>query len=298
MKEYLLADQSVVKRTTLHYSMARSYDVMRKGDRDVLIEKRHSDTDPYVEIVCIEDYYDILLKTHLKLQHAGRDKLKAYMSDRNNICLWAISIFVKLCPHCQKTKKIKRKGLVVKPLISEQFQARGQIDLLDFQLENDGPWKWVFHYQDHLTKFCFLAPLKQKSAVEVAGRLKHVFNVIGAPLILQSDNGREFRNKVMSKLIARWPRCKYIHGRPRYPQSQGSIERANGSVKNMIMSYMSDNDTTHWAKGLEDIQWTRNNLWHRTIRRTPFEAVFGARPLCERGGGDDVLEEELSEDSK
>lgn len=298
MKEYLLADPTRVHRTTEHYSKARSYDVMRKKDRDVLIMKRKSDSDPYIEILCVEDYYDILLSTHLKLNHAGRDKMKAYMSDRNDMKLWTISMFVKLCPSCQKTKHIRRKGLVVKPIISEQFQARGQIDLMDFQLDNDGPWKWVFHYQDHLTKFCFLAPLKRKSALEVAGRLKHVFNVIGAPLILQSDNGREFRNKVMSKLLSKWPRCKFVHGRPRYPQSQGSIERANGSVKKMIISYMQDYNTTHWARALEDIQWTRNNLWHRTIRRTPFEAVFGARPLCERGGGDDELADELSEDSK
>lgn len=157
MKEYLLADQSIVKRTTLHYSKSRSYDVMRKGDRDKLIEKRHSETDPYLEIICVEDYYDTLLSTHLKLQHAGRDKLKAYMSDRNNICLWVIRIFVKLCPYCQRSKRVKRKGLVVRPIILKQFQARGQIDLLDFQLDYDGPWRWVFHYQDHLTKFCFVS---------------------------------------------------------------------------------------------------------------------------------------------
>jgi hypothetical protein len=35
-----------------------------------------------------------------------------------------------------------------------------------------------------------------------------------------------------------------VHGRPRHPQSQGSVERANTEIKEMIISWMNDNDTT------------------------------------------------------
>ena len=49
--------------------------------------------------------------------------------------------------------------------------------------------------QDHLTKFCHLRPLKSKEAKEVARNLFEIFCQFGAPVILQSDNGKEFRNK-------------------------------------------------------------------------------------------------------
>lgn len=46
----------------------------------------------------------------------------------------------------------------------------------------------------------------------------------GLPLILQSDNGREFKNLLMVDLINRWDGDrKIIHGRLRHPQSQGLV---------------------------------------------------------------------------
>lgn len=108
MKEYSLADKIIVKRDTTHYSKAPSYDLYRKNDgRDILIERRHHKSDPYVEIVGIDDFYDILLETHLHLGYTGRDNTKAYthMCHKNNISLWAISAFIKLCPHCERNKR-------------------------------------------------------------------------------------------------------------------------------------------------------------------------------------------------
>ena len=56
----------------------------------------------------------------------------------------------------------------------------------------------------------------------------------GCPLILQSDNGKEFVNKVIKRLKQLWPECVLVRGRPRHPQSQGSIERANKDVHVMV----------------------------------------------------------------
>ena len=43
--------------------------------------------------------------------------------------------------------------------------------------------------------------------------------------MLHSDNGREFANKVVKEVLNMWPDCKFVHGKPRHSQSQGSIER-------------------------------------------------------------------------
>lgn len=92
-------------------------------------------------------------------------------------------------------------------------------------------------YQDHLTKFCIHRPLKSKQAEEVAKKLHKIFCDFGTPLILQSDNGREFTAHVVEEVVKHWPGCKIIHGRPCYPQSQGSMERSKGNVKKMLLSY-------------------------------------------------------------
>jgi len=56
------------------------------------------------------------------------------------------------------------------------------------------------NYQDHLTKLKILLPLKSKTTEEVAYQLMDIVCMFGAPFILQSDNGREFENKIIKKL--------------------------------------------------------------------------------------------------
>ena len=50
-----------------------------------------------------------------------------------------------------------------------------------------------------------------------------------------TDNGTEFSNKtLMARINELWKGTKIVHGRPRHPQDQGSVERANGDFKNML----------------------------------------------------------------
>lgn len=44
-------------------------------------------------------------------------------------------------------------------------------------------------------------------------------------------------------------------------------------------------------KSLANIMIAENNLYHRIIKRTPFEAAFGCRPACERMLGDNLSED-------
>ena len=69
--------------------------------------------------------------------------------------------------------------------------------------------------------------------------LIEVFTLFGAPHILQSDNGREFT--ALLKLM--WPELVIVHGKPRHPQSQGSVERSNGDIHDMLTAWMRDNES-------------------------------------------------------
>ena len=76
-----------------------------------------------------------------------------------------------------------------------------------------------------------------------------IFTTQGCPAILQSDNGGEFVNQVLEKLMEMWPECKIVHGRPRHPQTQGSIERAKKDIAQMVGVWMRHNDSTQWSIG-------------------------------------------------
>ena len=85
-----------------------------------------------------------------------------------------------------------------------------------------------------------LRPLTSKRAEEVAKHLMDIFCIFGAPAVLQSDNGREFANRVVSDLKSMWSNLAIVHGKPRHSQSQGSVERANQDIQNIII-YMDAN---------------------------------------------------------
>ena len=66
--------------------------------------------------------------------------------------------------------------------------------------------------------------------MEVGTNLITIFSLFGIPSILQSDNGKEFSNKIVTHVVSIWPGCKLIHGKARHSQSQGSVERCNRDV--------------------------------------------------------------------
>jgi transposase InsO family protein len=59
--------------------------------------------------------------------------------------------------------------------------------------------------------------------------LEKFFLIEGAPSIVQSDNGKEFRNEIMKNLFKKYSISPRF-GRVRHPQSQGIVERANQTL--------------------------------------------------------------------
>jgi len=78
---------------------------------------------------------------------------------------------------------------------------------------HDPPYRYILNLQDNCTKFCHLRTMCTKSAVEVANHCYHIFCEFGAPIVLHSDNGLEFRNQVIEALKIIWPGLQLVHGR-------------------------------------------------------------------------------------
>ncbi|XP_064120901.1 KRAB-A domain-containing protein 2-like [Macrobrachium nipponense] len=102
--------------------------------------------------------------------------------------------------------------------------------------------------------------------------------LFGAPAILQSDNGSEFTPHVIRELKDLWPDLIMVHGKPRHLQSQGSVERANGNIKDMFIAWMSDNNTQDWSIGVRFVQNMKNSAYRSGIKLTPYKAMFVCDP--------------------
>jgi transposase InsO family protein len=170
--------------------------------------------------------------------------------------------YLNLCTHCQKKKSSNiKRGLVSKTILHFTFNSRAQIDLIDMQSQNINGFRFILNYQDHLTKFVLFRDLSSKRAEEITHNLLDIYTTFGAPAILHSDNGRELVNSLIIEHQSIWLDAKIVHGKPRYSQIQGSVERANHDVEDML-TWMAQNKSKDWPSTLQFIQFQKNRALH------------------------------------
>ena len=68
--------------------------------------------------------------------------------------------------------------------------------------------------------------------------------LFGTPAIIESDNGSEFTAQVVTELKKFWSHLLMVHGKPRHRQSQGSMEHSKSDIKDMLVAWISENNTT------------------------------------------------------
>ncbi|XP_060845211.1 KRAB-A domain-containing protein 2-like [Rhopalosiphum padi] len=226
-------------KTMKDYRVVRKYDILKINGKERLI-RPVDEKNVVLYYVKIDELFDILHETRSAIGHGGRNRMMAELKNKYcNITNETVMVYLKLCVQCQKKAVHPRRGLVSKPILESTFNSRAQVDLIDMQSQHYNDYRFIMNYQDHLTKYVILKPLKSKRAEEIAYNLIDIYTLFGAPAILQSDNGREFVNSVINELHIMWNEVKIVHGKPRHSQSQGSVERANRDVQEMLAAWMN-----------------------------------------------------------
>uniref|UniRef100_A0A8D8Q4X0 KRAB-A domain-containing protein 2 n=1 Tax=Cacopsylla melanoneura TaxID=428564 RepID=A0A8D8Q4X0_9HEMI len=259
------------KKKTIHYRRLKRFDIMTVDNQDKLIVPIATEGASVLYYVPYEELFDVINETHISVGHGGRNRILAEAGRKyKNVSSEAVLIYLRLCEACEKKQKSAKR--LVKPIFHSEMNSRAQVDLINMQ---SNPDKFIFVYQDHLTKFVILRALRTKTAEEVAYNLLDIFTTFGAPCILHSDNGREFCNKVIQNMCEMWGEMKIVHGKPRHSQSQGSVERANQDIENMLATWMETNKTSKWSEGLKFVQAMKNRAYHDGIKSSPYEIMFG-----------------------
>ncbi|CAF4573796.1 unnamed protein product, partial [Rotaria sp. Silwood2] len=79
----------------------------------------------------------------------------------------------------------------------------------------------------------------------------------------------------LTRLQLDWPELIIINGRPRHPQSQGLVERANAVVQKMIGKWLETNKCNDWPNALGPVMLAINNCISQATKKTAYEMVFG-----------------------
>lgn len=209
-----------------------------------------------------------------------------------------INEFVANCITCNRHRPLQRISPIT-PIISQHPWELIQMDCIDlrnYSHFNDG-YGWIVNILDCYSKFMFPVPVISKTAENIKYALRQNINREGSPRIIQTDNGKEFNNSLFSSYLNEL-NIEFKRGRPRHPQNQGQVERANQTLVRKIAKYLSNKAEKRWIDILPDVVFKYNTTWHRAINKSPMEAFRGRQGFNTQGPIERDSEEieELDED--
>ncbi|XP_014668373.1 PREDICTED: uncharacterized protein K02A2.6-like [Priapulus caudatus] len=187
--------------------------IIMKGERAIIPESMH-------------DY--ILTKLHESHQGMEKTKLRA-----RTCVFWRningdIEDLIQRCDICQQQQKAQRP----EPLLQHEIPTR--------------PWETVgtdlFHLNgdeyfivcDYYSKFPIVRKIRGRATSDIiVGMMKRIFAEQGVPDTVVSDNGPQYDSYVFKQFAEKWE-FRHTTSSPRFPQSNGFIERQVQTAKNTL----------------------------------------------------------------
>ena len=148
------------------------------------------------------------------------------------------------------------------------------MDILDVCDPTPEGFRYILVIADYFSKWTEAFPMKNKCADTVADIL--VENIIlrfGMPLVIHSDQGREFENGLMKSLCALLG-CTKTRTAPYHPESDGMIERFNRTCLMMLSMFVNDR-RDNWPELLPFIMHAYRTSVHESTGYSPFRLMMG-----------------------
>ena len=128
---------------------------------------------------------------------------------------------------------------------------------------------------EYLTKYPYAVPIKSKTADEIAEKLLVYISLFGPPKTILSDQGTEFNNAVVAKLVKATGVERRITS-AYHPRTNGQTERFNYTFIEALRKYTSE-DNENWPKWVPFVLMAFRTRVHSTTGYTPFELMFGRK---------------------
>lgn len=147
------------------------------------------------------------------------------------------------------------------------------VDTISPNRVSDDGYLYILIVVDLATRFVLLRPLKTKLMEEIAQQFVELFMIFGIPKIIQSDNGSEFANQLITELRQRGG-FEHRFTTPYHPMANGVVERHVGTVMSVLRKHLQGNEND-WVKYLSLTQLEVNNHEHTLTGSSPFSLMFG-----------------------
>lgn len=179
------------------------------------------------------------------------------------------------CDLCASRKgpRTRTRGKLQECISGTPFE-RVALDILGPLPTTNHGNKYLLVVMDYFTKWPEAYPLPNQEATTVAEALVNQWvSRFGAPMLLHSDQGRNFESRVFQDMC----RCLGIsktRTTAQHPQSDGMVERFNRTILQHLSLFVSDNQR-NWDELVPLFLLSYRTALHETIGETPATMVTG-----------------------
>lgn len=183
---------------------------------------------------------DMLNKIHYA--HLGKEKCKNLARD---ILFWPgmardIDNLIEMCNTCTSLRKNNQKETLKSHDVPDDVWNKIGVDIFTLYDIN------YLLIVDYFSKFVELRKLNSLGTDNVITILKEIFSRQGIPKILFSDNGPQFSSEQFTKFSVEYDFAHHTSS-PRYPQSNGMVERTVQTVKSILKKCVRDKKDPYLA---------------------------------------------------
>eukprot|EP00118_Oscarella_pearsei_P024332 m.304090 g.304090 ORF g.304090 m.304090 type:complete len:700 (+) comp40844_c0_seq33:2686-4785(+) len=248
--------------------------------REVAIRSGSKARERDVLVVPEELKSEVLKQMHDGSGHLGiektREKVKElfwWPSYSSDVVKW-----VERCAPCeQKRKPVGKPRAPMQSIpVGRPMEMIG-MDFVGPLPETEDGNKHLLVLSDYFTKWAEAFPLKDQKAVTTARVLmEQVVSRHGVPMVLHSDQGRNFEANVMKELCSLLG-IEKVRTTPYHPQCDGLVERLNQTLIRMLSKVVDENQRD-WDRKLPMALFGYRTARQSTTGQTPFELLYGRQP--------------------
>ena len=180
--------------------------------------------------------------------------------------------FCKICA-CTKMSHGKHQGHL-KQLLCGAPMERIAVDFIGPLPMTENGNEHLLVVSDYFTKWVECFPLPNQRADTTADALvTQFFSRFGAPLIIHSDQGRDFESNLFSEMCKLYG-IKKTRTTPYHPRSDGMVERFNRTIQQMLKAYVNEH-RNDWDEHVPYLTMAYRATVHDSTGYSPNRLMLG-----------------------